>query len=207
LQKTSSNNTTIYLIRHAEVHNPKRIIYVRLPGFGLSKLGFFQAQKLKCYFAFQNIEAFYSSPLLRSRQTAGIIAGNDKVSISKELTEINFSKWQGLTYEERTIKEIEEYVINPDKIDYLGESPQEAQVRMVDEIYRIIHHHKGKEIAIVSHADPIILAILYFREMNIKELNNTTNPNGSIYKIQFNDSNQCEKIEYIQVAPAKKDWP
>ena len=31
--------TTLYLIRHGEVHNPEGIIYGRLPGFGLSVRG------------------------------------------------------------------------------------------------------------------------------------------------------------------------
>ena len=31
--------TTLYLVRHGEVHNPTGIIYGRLPGFGLSENG------------------------------------------------------------------------------------------------------------------------------------------------------------------------
>ena len=31
--------TTIYLLRHGEVHNPEGIIYGRLPGYRLNEVG------------------------------------------------------------------------------------------------------------------------------------------------------------------------
>jgi broad specificity phosphatase PhoE len=36
--------TRLHLVRHGEVHNPGRVLYGRLPGFGLSDLGTRMAQ-------------------------------------------------------------------------------------------------------------------------------------------------------------------
>src|SRR5947209_20583375 len=66
--------TDIYVVRHAHVHNPHDILYGRLPRFRLSELGLEQARKVADFLSGRNIEAIYSSPLLRARQTAEMIA-------------------------------------------------------------------------------------------------------------------------------------
>lgn len=204
----SSNKTTIYLVRHAEVFNPKRIIYGCLPGFGLSRLGHYQAQKIKRYFENEHLDVVYSSPLLRSRQTARIIAGkNIPLYFSKLFTEIGFIKWQGLVYDERTIKEMEDYVKSPDQIDYLGETLKQTQTRMIKGIDKILNNNSGKNIAIISHADPIVLTLLHYQNKPLNLLNGALLPNASIRKLVFNKTGECEKIEYRQIAPAKKDGP
>lgn len=204
----SSNKTTIYLVRHAEVFNPKRIIYGCLPGFGLSRLGYFQAEKLKNYFAKEHLDAVFSSPLLRARQTAQILADKKiPLHLSRLFIEIGFIKWQGLVYDERTIKEMEDYIKSPDKIDYLGETLAHAQNRMIKGIDKLVKDKPGQKIAIISHADPIILALLHYQGRPMNDLNGAVLPNASIHKLVFNNTGECEKIEYRQIVPAKKDGP
>src|SRR6266700_7514412 len=65
--------TTIYLIRHGEVKNPDNIIYARLPKFDLSANGKKQAEQAAEFLKDKHIEAIYSSPLERAKQTAEII--------------------------------------------------------------------------------------------------------------------------------------
>ncbi len=204
----SSNKTIIYLVRHAEVFNPRRIIYGCLPGFGLSRLGYYQSEKLKIYFQEEHLDLVYSSPLLRTRQTTKIIADKKiPVNYSKLFIEIGLTKWQGLVYDERTIKEIEDYIKAPDRIDYLGETLTHAQARMIKGIEGLIKNHPGQKIAIISHADPIILALLHYQGLPLNKLNGAVLPNASIHKLVFNKTGECEKIEYTQIAPAKKDGP
>src|SRR5579859_2630210 len=66
--------TTVFLVRHAEVHNPQDILYGRLPRYRLSGRGIAQAVLSGRFLAGRSIEAIYTSPLLRARQTAKIVA-------------------------------------------------------------------------------------------------------------------------------------
>ncbi|OOL28122.1 fructose-2,6-bisphosphatase, partial [Rhodococcus rhodochrous] len=42
---------TVHLVRHGEVHNPDRVLYGRLPEFGLSELGHEMARGVAAWFA------------------------------------------------------------------------------------------------------------------------------------------------------------
>ncbi|HMM43059.1 MAG TPA: histidine phosphatase family protein, partial [Thermomicrobiales bacterium] len=66
--------TTILFVRHTEVENPDGLLYGRLPGFRLSDAGRRHAERVAGAIAGRDIAAIYSSPLLRARQTAAIIA-------------------------------------------------------------------------------------------------------------------------------------
>lgn len=66
--------TSVHLLRHGEVHNPDRVLYGRLPGFGLSELGVAQAELAAKYLAQRPIGHLVSSPLERARQTAAPLA-------------------------------------------------------------------------------------------------------------------------------------
>jgi broad specificity phosphatase PhoE len=66
--------TLVHLLRHGEVHNPTRILYGRLPGFGLSALGRDQADMVAKALAEADLAAVVSSPLQRAQETAAPIA-------------------------------------------------------------------------------------------------------------------------------------
>ena len=68
------SRTVVHLLRHGEVHNPERILYGRLPGFGLSDLGVRQAEQVAAYLRDHDVVHVVSSPLLRAQQTAAPIA-------------------------------------------------------------------------------------------------------------------------------------
>ena len=72
-----NNIKKVYLIRHAEVENPKKIVYGRKPGFNLSLNGANQAKILSndLYNKFNKSDKVYiiSSPLERTQQTGNII--------------------------------------------------------------------------------------------------------------------------------------
>ena len=69
--------TTIHFVRHGKVYNPNHLLYERLPGFHLSDRGMRMAQATGAYIAadpkLNTVAAVYSSPLERTRETAGAI--------------------------------------------------------------------------------------------------------------------------------------
>lgn len=65
---------TVHLVRHGEVYNPDRVLYGRLPGFGLSQRGIEQAELAARFLAERDIGYVVSSPLERAQQTAQPLA-------------------------------------------------------------------------------------------------------------------------------------
>lgn len=66
--------TIVHVLRHGEVHNPKGILYGRLPGFGLSVSGRAQAGAVARALADHDIAVVIASPLQRAQETAEPIA-------------------------------------------------------------------------------------------------------------------------------------
>jgi broad specificity phosphatase PhoE len=62
----------IHLVRHGEVFNPERVLYGRLPGFGLSELGHAMARAAAndLIARRRKVSAIYSSPLQRTQESA-----------------------------------------------------------------------------------------------------------------------------------------
>jgi broad specificity phosphatase PhoE len=62
----------LHLVRHGEVHNPRRVLYGRLPGFGLSADGRRMARQSAQYVhgLGRPIGALICSPLQRTRESA-----------------------------------------------------------------------------------------------------------------------------------------
>lgn len=67
--------TIIYFMRHGEVHNPDKILYGRLSRFRLSDVGKEGIHTIANELKEKGVDIIYSSPLLRARQTAGIVGG------------------------------------------------------------------------------------------------------------------------------------
>lgn len=199
--------TIVHLVRHGEVENPSGIIYVRLPGFRLSKVGYFQAEKARRFFEDQKISAVYASPLRRAKQTAEIVANGDlKLKYSKKFQEVGFLKWQGIQPDARNKKDLKTYMTKPTK-SKLGESIVDCQNRMVKGIEEVIRKHFGQEIIIVSHAAPILAALVYYQGISLDEINHYMVANCEITSLIFNTALQCEQIETRKVVPARKDLP
>jgi broad specificity phosphatase PhoE len=62
----------LHLVRHGEVHNPRRVLYGRLPGFGLSADGRRMARQAAEYVhgSGRPLTALICSPLQRTRESA-----------------------------------------------------------------------------------------------------------------------------------------
>lgn len=76
----------LHLVRHGEVHNPERILYGRLPGFGLSELGHHMAAETARYLVGRGrpIARIVTSPLERTRQSAAPIAQHTGLTVEPD---------------------------------------------------------------------------------------------------------------------------
>lgn len=153
--------TTIYLIRHGEVHNPEQILYGRLPRFRLSSRGIFQAQAAGLELKNRHpLNAVFSSPLLRARQTAKQILNhlNDgyTLHISALLNEV-CSAFEGRFGAEVDARDGDVYTDAP----ACFEQPQDIVARIRKFIFRNRKRYPGGGIAAVTHGDVITFMVLW----------------------------------------------
>lgn len=78
---TAVAETIVHVMRHGEVHNPKGILYGRLPGFSLSVTGRSQAAAVARTLADHDIALVVASPLQRAQETADPIASQHGLTI------------------------------------------------------------------------------------------------------------------------------
>ena len=92
----------IYLIRHALPDYPggAKMCLGQRNDLPLSEEGRRQAQRLGRFFAALPLEAVYTSPLLRARQTAELIAGSRPLHVLDHLIELYGGAWDGLPIEQ-----------------------------------------------------------------------------------------------------------
>ena len=66
--------TVVHLVRHGEVHNPRGVIYGRIPGYHLSEDGVLMAKAAADFLAPRDVTVLRCSPLDRAVETAAPIA-------------------------------------------------------------------------------------------------------------------------------------
>jgi broad specificity phosphatase PhoE len=77
----AESRTIVHVLRHGEVHNPKGILYGRLPGYHLSTTGQAQARTVASVLAGHDITHVVASPLQRAQETAAPIAGEHGLTL------------------------------------------------------------------------------------------------------------------------------
>src|SRR5206468_12986861 len=98
-----------FLIRHADVENPQRLLYGHLPGFNLSAFGRTQSAAVGERLRTADVKWIVQSPLDRAKETAVIIARQltpaPVLEAAFHLREADFSRsLQGVSYWQISIR-------------------------------------------------------------------------------------------------------
>jgi probable phosphoglycerate mutase len=159
--------TTFYLIRHAQRAGDETMLAGRAAGLHLTSTGRAQAEQLARYLAREPIAHVLSSPIERARETAEPLARARGlvVDISPAITEIHAGAWTGRTFREldagdsqwRRFNRLRSLTRIPG-----GEAMADVQARFVGEMLRLCDAFPDEAIALVSHADPIKVALACF---------------------------------------------
>jgi len=152
---------TIYLVRHGQVENPKGIIYGRLPGYHLSELGRLQAKAAAEHLAGTDLGTVWVSPLERAQETAQVIALPHDLEVVTD---------ERLTESANTLEGLSRSLIgmfrdprqwwhfrNPLRPSW-GESFSDIKARMLGAIEEATLAAGGREVAVVSHQTPVLVA-------------------------------------------------
>jgi probable phosphoglycerate mutase len=153
----------LLLIRHATNDWVGKKLAGWTPGVHLNDEGQAQAAALARRLADVPLAAIYSSPLERTMETAQPLAEAQglTVEVREELGETGYGEWTG-----RSLKELKDEDLWPVVQVYPsgarfpgGEAMRETQTRIVAALDAIREAHPKQTVAVVSHSDPIKMAV------------------------------------------------
>ena len=164
--KGGAEPTTILLVRHGQTPTTGKVLPGRAKGLHLADEGRVQAEiAAERIGALGSVDAVYSSPLERAKETAAPIsrALGLRTRIDRGLFECDFGDWTGRELKKlhklpewRTVQSAPSTFRFPN-----GESFTEMQTRMVSTLDRLRQQHPGGTIVCVSHADTIKAAVAH----------------------------------------------
>lgn len=163
--------THFLLIRHAVHALGGDVIAGTSDAACLSERGWVDARALGERLAGLPITHVYSSPVLRTRQTAGVIAERLGLEMreSPALAEVGFGEWGGKRLDE--LRPLEQWKrwneVRSLSLPPGGEMMAAVQVRAVGEMMRLAAAHRGGVVALVSHGDVIKYTLGYLLGMPI----------------------------------------
>jgi probable phosphoglycerate mutase len=200
--------TRVYLVRHADVENPNRVLYGHLPGFPLSAEGREQAAELGRRLRDAGIRRILHSPLERAAETAHIMAaelGDVDLVAEPGLRESDFSRYlQGVPYWQIPLRRPLWFVHKARRGLLPGDETIRAMGgRILGVMRRVAEEHPGEASALVSHADPLQAAwvLLEDRPQHERELYRRAVGRAGVLEVDLEDG-RVAGVRYV--APPKR---
>jgi alpha-ribazole phosphatase len=176
------------LIRHGETDFNRKQKFMGRSDVPLNETGKKQASNIKLLIQKENISKIYSSDLLRCRETAEIIEPDKIISYHKELREMNFGIFEGLTYDDiKKDHQIEIHKWKNDSINYRipgGESLSDMSDRVLNFFQKLVNEYKEKTI-IISHSGSIRIILAHYIVGNLEDSWKFFIDNSTITRIGF----------------------
>lgn len=150
----------VHLVRHGEVHNPKRVLYGRLEGFGLSELGHRMAASAVQALAGHEIAAVYASPLQRAQESAAPWSEAFGLPIHTDERIIEpTNRFEGKRMDRRTLINPKHWHLMRDpSVPSWGEPFVDIAARMLAAMRDAHERTESGEVVMVSHQLPIWMA-------------------------------------------------
>jgi broad specificity phosphatase PhoE len=199
--------TNVLLIRHAVHDAVGKKILGRTPGIHLNDAGKLQSQELAQKLSVLPIEAIYSGPLERTRESAEPLARRLglPLHVADEFDELQMGNWTN-----RAISELdllpEWHKWNTERSQTTppnGESMHQVQGRALAKIAAL--GNRFSCIAIFTHSDVIRAALTHFLGMHLDLLFRFEIDPGSVSVIQMHaDHAIVRMINWVPINPALK---
>ncbi len=186
--RSAGQLTKVILIRHGESEkNIKNIHSSKADKYSLTPVGEKQAEMYGYLLKEENVDVFYSSPLLRTKQTAEIVSS--KIGIPVEyvdaLRENSLGDWEEIDLG-KLGKEDSRYIKFKEMrrsgdlaaFDFIppgGESLKEVQERLNNWLVEVLKNNQGKTILICTHELIISFFIAWVRDLSAEETLAITN--------------------------------
>jgi ribonuclease H / adenosylcobalamin/alpha-ribazole phosphatase len=156
--------TVTHLLRHGSTeHTPERR-YSGRNDLALSRTGRAEAEAAAARLGGFGIDVVVASPLLRTRQTAEIVAAElgTAVEFDDDLVELDFGDLEGLTFDEALAAHplaVRRFSTEVTVAAPGGESVADVSTRVARARRRILDRHAGRTVLVVSHVTPIKLLV------------------------------------------------
>jgi probable phosphomutase (TIGR03848 family) len=160
----STPPTLVLFVRHGQTPTTGQVLPGRAPGLHLADKGKEQAAAVAERIRhLAKVDAIYSSPLERARETAAPIAAARglRVKVDRGLLECDFGEWTGAQLKDlmkkpewRTVQRYPSGFRFPG-----GESFVDMASRVQNTVLKLKDRHPGGVVVAVSHADPIKAAV------------------------------------------------
>ncbi len=188
--------TILYLVRHGETGGNFEGRFQGITDNPLNEAGIRQAQMLGMALSLSQVNVLYTSPLLRARQTAEIIAqmhGLQKLTpiVEPGLIELNGGKLEGQKFSDiaKEYPEVMDAMHNhPATLECPGgETMRQVSERVVKTIDHLVEQNRGKVIVAVSHGILISSYIHFASGRPFEEMSTCMVANASVSKFLFNE--------------------
>jgi broad specificity phosphatase PhoE len=179
------------------------VIYGRLPGYHLSELGLRQAQAAAEHLKDAAVGALWSSPMERAQETAAAINEHHGLQIvtDERLTESHNSfegvrrTWQGIVFG-HPFKWW--HLRNPMRPSW-GETFAQVKERMLDAIWEAAQTTQGRDLVVVSHQTPVLVARLALSKRRVPPwLAFTPCHTGSVTTLEMDADRRLVRADYFR---------
>lgn len=154
----------IHLVRHGEVFNPDRVLYERIPGFGLSDLGMAMAGTAAANIKLRgrSVSRLVASPLQRTQESAVPFAKLFNLDIEADerlLEPTNAFAGKRMRGAESALKDVQnwKYLVNPFTPSW-GEPYKQVANRVQDAMLEAALSVEHGDVVLVSHQLTIWMA-------------------------------------------------
>lgn len=182
----------LLLVRHGRTDWNEEPRVMGAKPIPLNEAGLAQARHLRNWLAQIEIHALYSSPILRTWQTAEIIVeGRADLKILAEpgVQEIDYGDWVGLPFSEVAEKyraEYQAYLNRPSQMRVPGgEWVTAVQKRAVAAIEKLKKRYADQRVVVVSHADVIKVILVHYLGISLDGIQRVGCDNGSLSIYRF----------------------
>ncbi len=182
-----------YFIRHGEIDSNRRKIYSGRSEESLNSTGREQVKATCDELSNLQIDAFYSSPLNRTRQTADIIAGQlgrtNSIHVDECFNELKMGPWEGMPEEDVARQFPEEWATwnkSPDSLAIDGrETLLELQNRVLQGMREIERTGNHGSVLVVTHVAIIRVVTLFARDASLALYKSIDVGNAKVFRFSL----------------------
>jgi len=190
----------LLIARHGQTkHNLDRR-YQGITDAPLNETGRAQAARLAERLAAEKIDVIYSSPLMRSTQTAELLAKANRLDIinDERLREISFGEWEGMSYDEikaRSPGLLEKWINDPAHIPPPnGETLIELAARVREAVDEFKSRHVKDTVLVVTHGGVIRTLLCLSLGLDLNRHMQFESATGSLSELSFYEEGVSLKL-------------
>jgi len=183
----------LILIRHGKTCDNLKKKYSGIRDIGLTRAGRQEVKKIREKIKGLKVDRVFCSDLKRSWQTAEIIFSNRTCKIIKNshLREINFGKWEGLTYIQIVRKypsTFKRWLKDPFSVNIpFGEKLSHFVRKIKNELKKIVDQNTDKTVALITHSGVIRVILNTLQDIKRNDFWRLKINPGAVYIIEYKD--------------------